>query len=131
MLSYFAVKHMHVICVVLSGAGFALRGFWMMVDSPLLQCRRGRVIPHLVDTVLLASAVWLAFTSHQYPFKDDWLTAKLGGLVLYILLGALALRHGRTKSQRVLALVTALAVFGWIVSVAVSRQPQGFLRTLL
>lgn len=131
MLSYLTIKHIHVTCVVLSGAGFVLRGLWMVMGSGLSRSRLARVIPHVVDTVLLASAVWLAFASHQYPFRDSWLTAKLSGLGLYIILGAFALRRGRTKGQRVLALVMALMVFGWIISVALSRQPLGFLDVLL
>jgi len=131
VLDYLAIKHIHVTCVVLSGAGFALRGLWMLTDSALLRQRLTRVIPHLVDTALLGSALWLAIISNQYPFKDAWLSAKLCGLLLYIVLGAFALRRGKTKGQRVLAFTVALAVFGWIVSVALSRQPQGFLLPLI
>jgi uncharacterized membrane protein SirB2 len=65
--------------------------------------------------------------SGQYPFVDAWLTAKVLGLTAYIILGSLALRAGSAPGIRISAWLAALVVFGWIVSVALTRQPQGFL----
>ncbi len=123
---YLAIKHLHILFVALSGAGFALRGAWMLRGSPLLRHRLARVVPHFVDSALLASAVALAVMSSQYPFVFDWLTAKVCGLLVYIVLGALALR-GRSYGRRAVAFVAAVLVYAWIVSVALSRQPAGFL----
>jgi uncharacterized membrane protein SirB2 len=86
-----------------------------------------RVLPHLNDTVLLAAALSLVLMSGQYPFVDGWLTAKVLGLTAYIILGSLALRAGSTPKIRVVAWLAALVVFGWILSVALTRQPLGFL----
>lgn len=127
MEAYSVLKQVHVASIILSGAGFLLRGVWMLAGSPLLSHRLTRVIPHLVDTVLLGSAIGLAIVTHQYPLRDDWLTAKVVGLVAYVALGTVALKRGRTRSVRIVALVLALGVFGYIVSVAVTKQPIGFL----
>ena len=81
-----------------------------------------RIVPHVVDTALLASAVALAGLIRQYPFVDDWLTAKFFGLILYILLGSVALKQGRTHFIRILAGISAIAVFGYIVAVAVTKH---------
>ncbi|THF64379.1 SirB2 family protein [Pseudothauera rhizosphaerae] len=124
---YLALKHLHVSCVVLSIAGFTLRGLWMLAGSRLLGHRLTRVLPHIVDSVLLLSAVALAAMSGQYPFVAGWVTAKVAGLLAYIVLGAVALRRGRTRTVRAAAFVGALAVYGWVVSVALSRNPAGFL----
>ncbi|MGB2904034.1 MAG: SirB2 family protein, partial [Candidatus Dechloromonas phosphoritropha] len=62
-MSYLALKHLHVACVVLSGLGFALRGWWMLAGSPLLKARLAKVVPHVVDTTLLGSAVVMAWQS--------------------------------------------------------------------
>ena len=86
-----------------------------------------RIAPHVNDTVLLTAALFLVLMSGQYPFVDAWLTAKVLGLTAYIILGSLALRVGSTPSVRVVAWLSALVVFGWIVSVALTRQPMGFL----
>ena len=119
------VKHLHLSCVVLSVSGFVLRGIWMLSDSPLLARRPVRIVPHVVDTLLLGSAIALAVISAQYPFVQSWLTAKVVGLVLYVLLGTMALKRGRTKASRAVCFVLALLVFAWIVSVALTRSPYG------
>jgi uncharacterized membrane protein SirB2 len=116
-----------VISVVLSLAGFFLRGILMMRDSPLLRARWVRVLPHINDTVLLVAALSLAAMSGQYPFVVGWVTAKVLGVIAYIILGALALRDAGTRRMRIICWCASLAVFGWIVSVALTRQPLGFL----
>lgn len=123
---YFAIKHLHILCAILSGFGFILQGVWMMCRSPLLAHRVTRTLPHVIDTVFLGSAITLATMSGQYPFVAPWVTAKVVGLVVYIVLGATALRWGRTMLVRVWALIAALAVFYWIVSVALSKNPAGY-----
>jgi len=122
-VSYLDLKYVHVGAVVASFSLFFLRGLWMLRTPHKLQARWVRVVPHVVDTVLLASAVALAVISGQYPFEQPWLTAKVLGLVAYILLGTVALRRGRTRRQRVVAWLLALAVFGYIVAVARARVP--------
>lgn len=124
---YFAIKHLHVTCVVLSATGFLLRGLWMVTGSPLLQHRLTRVLPHIIDSVLLLSAIALAVLIRQYPLSADWVTAKVLGLLAYIFLGTIALKRGRTMSMRVTAFVAALLVYAWIVSVAITKNVAGFL----
>lgn len=126
-MSYLILKHLHVSAVVVSGLGFFLRGLLMLKDSPLLQHRLLKVVPHVIDTLLLGSAIAMAVMSSQYPFAQPWLTAKFFGLVTYILLGTMALKRGRTKAQRALWFAAALLSFTYIVSVALTRSPWGWL----
>lgn len=121
MVGYETLRAAHVAAVVISIGLFALRGAWMVADSPLLTTRVVRILPHVVDTVLLAAGVGLAVLSHQYPFVQPWLTAKIVGLVLYIVLGSIALKRGRSRGVRILALTAALAVVAWIVATARCR----------
>lgn len=127
---YLALKHFHITCVVLSGAGFALRGAWALAGSPLARARLTRVLPHVVDSCLLLSAIGLAWMAGQYPFVHGWLTAKIVGLLAYIGLGMVALKPGRAMALRAGAFVAALATFSWIVSVALSKNPAGWLAWL-
>lgn len=127
-MSYLALKHLHVTCVVLSGLGFSLRGWWMLTGSPLLRTRLARSVPHVVDTLLLGSALAMAWQSGQYPFAQNWLTAKFFGLLAYILCGTMALKRGRTPRQRLLFLVLALVAFAYIVGVALMRSPLPYPR---
>jgi len=121
-VNYLAVKHLHITFAVLSGSFFLLRGLWMLMDSPMLQRRWVKVVPHGVDTLLLATALVLVFWSGQYPFVQPWLTAKVIALVAYIVLGAIALKRGKSKGVRTFALLAALATFAYIVAVALTRQ---------
>lgn len=122
-MSYLAIKHIHVTCALLSLLLFSLRGIWMLQGSPLLQRRWVKVVPHLIDTLLLGSALVMVFWSAQYPFVQSWLTAKVIALVAYIVLGTIALKRGKTKAVRTTAFVAALAVFAYILKVALTRQP--------
>lgn len=129
-MEYLALKALHVGCAFLSIAGFAARGVLMFRGSPLLGRRWLRVAPHVVDTVLLASALSLTVLMDQYPFVQSWLTAKVLALVAYVVLGSIALKRGRTKEIRIVAFTLALAVAAYIVSAALTRDPLGFLAWL-
>ena len=126
-MQYLTLKWIHIACAVLSISGFTLRGILMLLDSPLLTTRFARVAPHVVDTVLLASALWLAALIGQYPFVEGWLTAKVLALIAYIALGAVALKRARGKAARAAAFALALGAAAYIVSVALTRDPLGFL----
>lgn len=126
MIEYYPdIRQVHVASVVISLTLFALRGGMMLADLPLRRHLVLRVLPHAVDTVLLTSALMLSYLLRQYPFVHPWLTAKVFGLIAYIVLGSIALRHGRTRGIRAVAFVAALAAAGYIVSVALTRSPLG------
>jgi uncharacterized membrane protein SirB2 len=107
----------------MSGAFFALRGVWMLRSPHLLQLRWVKTVPHVVDTALLGSAVYLSYVSTRVPFVFPWLTAKVLALMVYILLGSVALKRGKTLGIRTTAYVAALLVFGYIVAVALTKNP--------
>ncbi len=68
--------------------------------------------------------------TQQFPFVDPWLTSKLTGLIIYIVLGSIALKRGSTLTIRIVALLSALLVIGWMVSVALLHAPMGFINIL-
>lgn len=127
---YLTLKTIHVSFVIISIVGFILRSILVYRESPILQRRWIRILPHVNDTLLLASALAMVVMSAQYPFVAGWLTAKVFGLLAYIVLGVFALR-GRTAIIRRHAFFAALATFGWIVSVALIRHPAGIFSLLL
>jgi len=120
------LKTMHVTFAALSFAGFFIRGIWMLRDSPLLKQRWVKIAPQVVDTVLLVSAVALAVRIHLSPLAQSWLMAKIIALVVYIGVGLVALRFGRTKSVRAFAWLLGMVIFSYIVSVAVSKSVLGW-----
>ncbi|MBI5612544.1 MAG: SirB2 family protein [Gammaproteobacteria bacterium] len=121
-----ALKLVHVGCAAISLAGFTARGLGMLRGSAWRRRRWVRIAPHVVDTLLLLSAIGLMVATGQYPFVHAWLTAKLLALIGYIVLGSLALNYGPTRTLRLGAWLAALAVFGYIVAVAVTRRVVPF-----
>lgn len=128
---YNATKVVHIACVVFSGGLFAGRGLWVVTTRRALW-HWLRVVPHMIDTLLLASGLTLAFLIHQYPFfNSGWLTAKVVGLLVYIALGVMVFRGFHGRAERALTGLAALLVFAYIISVAGSKQPAGFLAAWL
>jgi uncharacterized membrane protein SirB2 len=129
-MDYLAVKAIHQSAVALSFAGFFARGLGAFADAPWVRARAAKTLPHIVDSVLLLSALWLAWMLRLNPVEAPWLLAKIIGLLAYIGLGMVALKEGRPRWQRALAWLAALAVFGYIVSVALTKNPLGFIARL-
>lgn len=117
------IRLVHVSCAGISILGFFARGILMMLESPLLKALWIKVVPHVVDTTLLASAIVLAVQLGLSPSDNPWLLAKMVALLLYIGIGVVALRLGRTKQVRIIAWLAALLVFAYIFAVAVTKSP--------
>ncbi len=129
-MDYFTVKLIHQSAVALSITGFAVRGAASLTGARWVSSRAAKTLPHLIDSVLLLSALTLAWMLHLTPGRAPWLMAKIAGLLIYIGLGVVALKPGRPLAVRATAWVAALAVVGWIVSVAVTKNALGFLAPL-
>lgn len=126
-MNYFVVKTIHQGAVALSITGFFARGLGALTGACWVTSRAAKTLPHLVDTVLLLSALAMAWLLRLHPGNAPWLLAKIIGLLVYIGLGMVALKPGRPMLVRAVAWVGALVTFGWIVSVALSKRPMGFL----
>jgi uncharacterized membrane protein SirB2 len=127
-MAYLLLKQLHLTTIAITLTLFLLRGTWMVMGSSLLQARWVRIVPHLNDTLLLASGITLAVLMQQYPLVHGWLTAKLIALIVYIVLGTIALKRGKTRAQRIAAWFAALLVFGYMAAVAVTHDPFPFLQ---
>ena len=125
-MSSWLLKTVHISCAASSYILFFLRGIWSLNGSTIMSQRWIKIVPHVVDTLLIVSAITLAFSIHQYPFVDAWLTTKVIALLLYIGLGFVALRYGRSKVVRFSAWIMAQLVFTYIVLVAISHNPWPF-----
>jgi uncharacterized membrane protein SirB2 len=126
-MDYATLKLIHQGAVALSISGFIARGAASLMDATWVRGRAARTLPHLVDTVLLASAIGLAWMLRLNPLDTPWLATKIIGLLAYIGLGMVALKPGRPRAVRSLAWVAALLCFAQIVAIAISKQPLGLL----
>lgn len=125
------IKSLHMITGVVTISGFILRGYWMMAQSDKLQLQVIRIVPHIIDTLFLLSGVALVWMLHLNVFSESWLLAKFAGLIVYIVLGTFAIKRGATLQIRIIALVGALAVFAYIVGVALAKSPASWLKLMV
>ena len=124
---YETVKLIHISTVVLTILGFLLRSYWMFTNSPKLQQRLVKIVPHIVDTVLLISGITLIVILNLPVLSHNWLLMKFAALVVYVVLGAIALGRGKTLRSRSLAFVLSLAIFAYIVGVALSKSTASWI----
>ena len=125
-MDYFTLKLVHQTAVALSFAGFFARGVGALTGSAWVRSRLAKTLPHGIDSVLLLSALALAWQLQANPATTPWLLAKILGLLVYIALGVVALRAGINTPLRAMAWVGALLTFCYIASVAISKHPAGF-----
>ena len=124
---YLPLRHTHIACAILTITLFVLRGGLMIADSPWQRNVVLRYLPHAVDTVLLTTALMLTTVIRQFPFSTGWLTMKVLLLVVYIVLGSIALKRGRTRRIRIAAFVAALLTVAFLLTVARAHDPLGIL----
>ena len=122
-LDYATLKLLHVTCAVATGSLFVLRGVWRFTDSVYARAGWVKVVPHVIDTVLLASAAGMAWTLASVPTMRAFLLTKAVALCGYILLGLIAFRFGRTGRVRLAAWIGAQAMFIYLVGVAITKSP--------
>jgi uncharacterized membrane protein SirB2 len=121
---FFVLKGIHIATVATTLALFLLRSVWAFQASPHLRHPVMRWLPHVNDTVLFGAALGAAAMLGQYPFVNDWLTAKVLALCAYIVLGHMTLWRARTHLERAGWMVAALATFGYIMLVARCHDPN-------
>lgn len=126
---YFLIKHLHMTTAIISIAFFIVRAWWSVREVALLQRRWVRILPHINDTLLLVLGVMLTIMLSMSPHQHPWLAAKLLGLIVYILLGTVAIKRGRTPLTRGLTAIAAIAVFLYVFGTAITKNPLFFLLT--
>lgn len=119
---YMAYKHFHLLMVVLSVSFLLVRYAMSLKPAAILQTRFFKIAPHVIDTLLLISAVLLMLTLQQYPFVHAWLTEKFLAVLAYIVLAVMAFR-GRTAFIRWVCFLGALGWLGLALRVAMTKQP--------
>lgn len=122
MFSYYLpIKHLHMTAAGLSLLLFVIRAYWSVTSSPILQHKLVRTLPHVVDTILLLCGVTLA-TMLGAAANQPWLLLKIVLLIAYIMVGSFAIKRGRTPTSRGIAALIAIAIFVYIIGIAVTRS---------
>lgn len=123
-MNYFIIKQLHMSAAALSIIFFVVRAYWSITGSGLLARRIVRILPHVIDTVLLVCGVVLTF---MLGGLQPWIIAKLVALVLYIGIGTIAIKRGKTAGSRGAAALIAIAIFFYIVGVAIRHNPMSWM----
>lgn len=116
------IKQIHLLTAALSFLGFFIRGVWMLTDSALLQAKLTKILPHIIDTLLLATGITMVVMKSLSLGTDTWLIAKIVALIAYIIIGTIAIKRGKTKTVRTVAWVVAMSIFVYIYLVARSHS---------
>lgn len=124
-MSFILLKYIHIVSVAVSFALFFVRGLWIIRSYPHIEERWTRILPHVVDTVLLISAVWMLMSLPGKGWPGDWLTLKLLLIVLYVALAQYVFRAARGTVIRILLWAVALLAFLFVTTVAVLKDPRG------
>lgn len=127
MEHYFLIKHLHMTAAALSIALFVVRAWWSVKESPWLNVRWVKILPHLIDTALLGLGVTLVVLLSIWPWQLPWLGAKLLALLAYIGIGTIAIKHGATPTVRGVAAVIAVTIFIYMVGAAMRHSPLSWL----
>lgn len=123
-MNYLAIKHLHVTAAVLSILFFVIRAYWSVTCSNKLQLRLVKTLPHVIDTVLLLAGITLAAMIGP---EQPWILAKIVALIAYIGVGTIAIKRGKTPKTRGIAALVAVAIFAYIVGVAMNHHPLSWL----
>lgn len=118
---YAAFKHLHVLFVLISISLFLFRFILRLLDSPMLQKKWLKIVPHVNDTLLLLSAVGIMVTLSMYPIQVPWLTDKVIGVVAYIAFGVLAMK-GKTSGMRWIGFIGACGWIAFLLHAAITKQ---------
>lgn len=119
---YLPLKHLHLTCITLSLILFVTRFYWRKQNSSMLQKKWVKILPHTIDTILLASAIGMAIIASINPFEQTWLAAKILALLAYIFAGTFAIKRASSPQAQNLSFVIALTCFAYILMVAFSKQ---------
>ncbi len=127
---YSQIRLVHICAVVASGSRFLVRGLLVQAGVQLAMAAAVRYLSYAIDTILLIAGATLFFILPTSVFSNGWLSAKLLLLAVYIALGTMALRRGRTAGVRRVCFVLAVAVFACMFAIARTHHPLGPIKLL-
>lgn len=121
---YFVLKHSHVLLVVLTFILFNVR-FGLRLALPHKPLPKLlKIIPHINDTLLLLTGLWLMHLTHWMPFGNaPWLGVKLVLLVMYVAWGVVAMRALPRTGKSALAYFMAMMCIVSMALLAVFKPP--------
>ena len=128
---YPQIKQFHIFIAMLSGTLFALRGAFVLAGARWPQALPVKWLSYAVDTSLLTAALMLLTILPWAMFANGWLLVKIVLIVVYIVLGVMAMRASLSRGARTGFYIAALVVFAFILGIARLHNPWGWLAPYL
>ena len=116
---YPALKHSHLLFVAISILLFEYRFILKMMKKTTGKTLK--IVPHVNDTLLLATGISLAYIAQINPIHQIWLGSKIVALLFYIGFGMMALKSKGNKS--IMGYILATACFVFILFTAITKNP--------
>jgi len=125
-MNYLLLKYLHILCVAVSFSLFCVRGLWILKVYPPATERWVRMLPHVIDGALIASAVGMVMMSPlvRWPL---WMQAKLALLTVFVALALATFRTGAGRWVKGGLWMLGALLFLYITTVAVLKEPAGIL----
>ncbi|MDO3382220.1 SirB2 family protein [Gilvimarinus algae] len=112
-MSYMALKHSHLLLVVLSIGLFFLRFIAREAGARFTQAKFFKIAPHIIDTCLLATGIGLVIVVGYPLWPVNWLSVKILLVIAYIVCGIIAMK----ATSRVKRWGAALLALVWILGI--------------
>lgn len=116
----------HIGLVSTSVALFTARGLGVLAGQGWPMASWARGLAPVIDSLLLLAGGTLWWLLQLNPLHNHWLLAKLTLLVVYIVLGTLALQRAPTRWAKAVCYAAALAVVAFMASIALAHNPLGW-----
>lgn len=120
------LAHTHMLMAMLTIAVFVLQGILALAAPAVLRHKAMRIIPHVIYTLLLVTALALLVVYGWNPLAFGWIIMKIILLVVFIGLGIIAFRPSFPAATRVACWVVALGALLWAYSSALTRSAFPF-----
>ena len=123
MNTYLLLKIIHLFSVVLSISLFSLRSYWLIEKSPILEKRLIKILPHLIDSILLISAFSMIFVGNITIDENNyWVITKIIAVIVYILIGLYIFKIAKQNYQIYIALVFVMFIYYYIIQTAITKS---------
>jgi len=106
------LKHIHMTFALLSVLLFSARFVLLLMRSEKLQLKWLKILPHIVDTLLLVFGIALAVQLSINPVQQLWFAEKLLAVLAYIITGYYTLKMAKTRGLQILGYI---ATMGWVM----------------
>ena len=118
---YQAVKQAHIGLVSVSVALFVARGIGVQLRARWPMRAAVRWASVAIDTALITAGGLLWWMLSLDPRRERWLLAKLLLVVVYIVIGSLALKRAPTQGTKALALVASVVCVAFVALIALTH----------